>query len=687
MPNGLLYLGGDFAVCGSVAASRLVLFDPSSSTFTPVIVDGVNGVNDSVYALVRVGSELYVGGSFTRAGSQRASGIVRFDGSQWHPLISNDQNGLGGWVFSLLFHDGLLYAGGLFTTGGGLSLNRIARWDGSDWDDLGGGMTGGALPQVEDLALDPGPPLSIYASGRFEQAGGSTVNSIARWDGTAWHPVIDMDGQVGLLSQAEAMTTADGDVIVSSTFLNAGGQSNSIRRFDGTDWQPVGSQAPSGLVQVLLSQGDNLFAGGAFTSAGGAPVNRLARFNGTGWSGLEDLEVGVDSTVRDLLFAGPNLIVAGRFDRAGGRPASRLARWDGERFFAVTQEQGLGIHGKVEAVADFQGETVVGGSFRSAGSVMVNNVARFDGVQWQPLGDGVDKEVQALLVEGDSLYAAGTFNNAGGLPAARVARWDGQDWHPLGDGFSSTVSALAWHDGALHAAGFFTASGESTVSRVARFDGSQWSALGAPGSEGTNGEVKALISYQGELIVGGTFTEAGGQPSQRLARWDGKSWSGFGSGADLAVEALAIYQDDLVIGGFFTSIDDQPIGRVARYNGQTWSSLGSQPLTGTVLTLDSAGRWMFAGGAIEVSSSGTDANLALFDGQEWQPIGDTQGHGADSQVNAVMTATPYNDELPPGLFAAGRFGQAGPHTAANLTYIVPRRNVLYQDRFESLNDG
>src|SRR3990170_6821721 len=80
----------------------------------------------------------------------------------------------------------------------------------------------------------------------------------------------------------------------------------------------------------------------------------------------------------------------------------------------------------------------VGGEFLEAGGVVLNNVAKWNGTSWAPLGSGVSGYVYALAVfddgNGPALYAGGDFSVAGVVLAHNVAKWDGTSWSPLGDG-------------------------------------------------------------------------------------------------------------------------------------------------------------------------------------------------------------------------------------------------------------
>ena len=87
-------------------------------------------------------------------------------------------------------------------------------------------------------------------------------------------------------------------------------------------WLPaIGTPGVNGTVRALsvLPNGD-LVVGGSFTAAGEGSANRVARWNGSGWSALPE---GVHGPVAALV-ALPNgeVVAGGSFSSAGGTPAS-----------------------------------------------------------------------------------------------------------------------------------------------------------------------------------------------------------------------------------------------------------------------------------------------------------------------------------------------------------------------------
>ncbi len=120
-----------------------------------------------------------------------------------------------------------------------------------------------------------------------------------------------------------------------------------------------------------------------------------------------------------------------------------------------------GLNGIVYATAVYDDGTgpalYVGGYFTVAGEVFANNIARWDGTSWSPLGSGMQggqyTSVSALAVYNGELIAAGEFTTAGGTPANYIARWDGTIWSALGSGMDATVRALTVYNGELIAGG------------------------------------------------------------------------------------------------------------------------------------------------------------------------------------------------------------------------------------------
>ena len=616
------------------------------------------------------GEALYVGGYFVTANGLIVNGIAKWDGAEWSALSGPLGTGMSGAVDDLAVYDDgtgeALYAGGEFNTAGGVTVNFIARWNGTEWSALSGPSGTGVNDVVRTLVVhDDGGGEALYAGGEFNTAGGVIVNNLAKWDGTAWSGLVGPSG-TGTDFDVDSLTVYD----------------------DGS--------------------GAALYAGGGFATAGGVTVNRIAKWDGSQWSALTGpSDTGMNSSVFALVVyddgGGSALYAGGGFTTAGGVPARRIAKWNGAEWLALDGPTGAGVDNDVNAFAvydDGSGKALyAGGDFVAAGGGTVSFIAKWDGTAWSalngPSGTGIGGNVNALAVYddggGEALYAGGVFNTADGDDVNCIAKWDGTAWSalsgPSGTGMSGGVSSLAvFDDGsgeALYAGGAFITAGGVTVNRIAKWDGTAWSALSGPSGTGTSGGVKTLIVYDdgtGEaLFAGGDFLEAGGVTMNHIAKWDGTAWSALsgpsGTGMDgtyLTVSALAVFGDGdreaLYAGGNFPTAGGVNVNRIARWDGTVWSALSGPSGFGVnehVLALavqrDGTGETLFAGGYF-TTAGGLDVNgIAKWDGAEWSVLSGPSGTGMGvlGYYYQVGALTEFDDGAGGALYAGGHFATAG----------------------------
>jgi trimeric autotransporter adhesin len=547
-----LVVGGSFLKAGGVDCNRIATWD--GETWSAL----GGGMDGPVSALASfddgTGPALHACGSFTTAGGVAANRIAKWNGSSWSAL----GDGLNAQALALaVFDDGsgpALYAGGHFTLAGGVPASGIAKWDGASWSALGSGLDAGALALA---VFDDGSGPALHAGGSFTEAGGVPASGVAKWDGTSWSALGAGVG-IRLGEAVEALAVFDDGsgpaLYAGGFFTSAGGMAaSSIASWDGSGWSTPGSGV-EGLILALTvfdaGGGPVLCAGGSFLAAGGMPASQIAAWDGATWS---PLGAGTSATVEALAVvdhgSGAALFAGGSFSAAGDAPALRVAEWDGASWSPL----GSGLDGEVHAIAGFDDGSgpalFAGGSFSAAGSVAAKRIVKWDGASWSPLGTGMaggfaGGAVDALLAfddgTGSALHAGGNFVTAGGVVVNHIARWDGSSWSPLGSGMTASgiarVQALAvFDDGsgpALYAGGRFATAGGTGVNHVAKWDGSSWSSLGSGMSPFFG--VDALTVFDDgsgpALYAGGSFTVAGGTLAHFIAKWDGASWSPLGAG-------------------------------------------------------------------------------------------------------------------------------------------------------------
>ncbi|RKX25709.1 MAG: hypothetical protein DRP45_05285 [Candidatus Zixiibacteriota bacterium] len=353
------------------------------------------------------------------------------------------------------------------------------------------------------------------------------------------------------------------------------------------------------------------------------------------WSPLGSGMGGAMPVVCALTAYDGKLIVGGGFSTAGGVPANSIASWDGSSWSSIG---GLGgsVAWPVLACAVYEDRLIVGGSFWSAGGVETNSIASWDGNNWFPLGSGMGDEptipapaVQTLTVYDGKLIAGGDFTTAGGLVTDYIASWDGNSWSPLGSGMSSGVEALTLYDGKLIAGGYFTTAGGVVADYIASWNGSSWSPLGS----GMNNSVRCLTVYNGKLIVGGAFTTAGGMVANYIVSWDGSSWFPLGSGMNYHVYDLTVYDGSLMAGGGFTIV-----GSVEANYVVAWTKGDTCCIPPSVGDLDQGG------GDLGFNYDGADLSL-LINGLFIDPLNGWDGICLDEADVDFSSERPVVDPL------------------------------------------
>ncbi|MBL8863260.1 MAG: hypothetical protein JNK02_14785 [Planctomycetes bacterium] len=407
---------------------------------------------------------------------------------------------------------------------------------------------------------------------------------------------------------------------------------------------------------------------------------------------------------------GPALFAGGEFEAAGAVLASRIARWRLGQWSPLS----AGLDGRVAALLSFDEDgpgpaaprLFAGGEFERAGALPARRVARWDGLQWTPLGPGFDGPVAAFATFDDdgpgprprALYAAGSFTLSGALSVNGVARWNGVAWEPLGSGLDAPATSLATFDPdgplgpapeELVAGGFFERAGGLLVNGVARWNGSVWAPLasGVAGSESAP-SVQALATFDPDgagpipprLFLGGSFTTAGNTTASGVASWDGAAFASLQTGVAAAgsfpaLRAFATFDDgsgpQLVATGLLRSaggvnavvdaFDAQPLLGVARWNGAAWSALGPPAAS----TVNAIGRALavvdddmdgvpslFVAGFFARSGPLGAACVAKWTGAGWAPLGG--GRGLDDAVRALAaeSAAPSAPVVAGGAFVA-----------------------------------
>jgi hypothetical protein len=320
---------------------------------------------------------------------------------------------------------------------------------------------------------------------------------------------------------------------------------------------------------LQFDNSNKLYAGGDFINAGEIHVKYIARWDGISWSGLS---TGLNASCWALeTDSAGNVYAGGSFTQAGGKTVNYIAKWD--IITSTWSALGTGLNGPCR-VLKFDKNKInlyVGGVFSEAGIISANKISRWN-IQtstWSSLGSGLSSATFSIVydlevhpVSGD-IYAIGLFSKAGSISVNNIAKWDirTSTWSALGSGLNAKVYCLTFDSifYNLYVGGYFDKVGEIYANNIAKWDGTSWSALGTGLGTGLgNGLENCLVLKSdsfGNIYAGGYFKQAGGISANKIAKWDGKNWHVFSSGLNDAgyCNALALNSiGNLYIGGNFT---------------------------------------------------------------------------------------------------------------------------------------
>ncbi|MBI5022441.1 MAG: choice-of-anchor D domain-containing protein [Ignavibacteriales bacterium] len=367
--------------------------------------------------------------------------------------------------------------------------------------------------------------------------------------------------------------------------------------YSGTEWLPV---------RAIAVSGTDVYIGGDFNYIHNIQAKRIAKWNGSSWSALGlGLRGGAGNwgMVNAIAVNGSDLYVVGGFDTAGTVLVKNVAKWNGTNWTAL----GSGIPSAAPtAIATNGVDVYVGGPFTSAGGVSANNIAKWNGSSWSALGTGISggwygtTTINIIAVSGSNMYVGGVFGTCGGVATKNIARWDGSNWFALGSdtiraayGGYSFVKAIALSGTDVYVGGQFDSIGTLITTNIAKWDGSTWSALGT----GANSSITAIAVNGTDVYAGGNFNNVGGVSANQLARWDGANWYAMGTGLNSYgnIYALVASGSDIFIGGDFSKVGGELTKCVAKWNGSHWSSIPS-------------GLWLGLNGSVQ-SLAGKDNDL------------------------------------------------------------------------------
>ena len=213
------------------------------------------------------------------------------------------------------------------------------------------------------------------------------------------------------------------DIYVGGDFTQVLGVScNYVARIRNGVAYPLTSGVNGSVYTMDFGSDGKLYIGGAFTQAGGQTSNKLAAWDGSGWTAFPN---ACDGTIYALRNSKGYLYIGGAFTTINGQASQRLAAYhpsDGSWTYYSS-----GFNGTVLALGAGSGFIAIGGQFTAFGATTTRYAALLDTSTGQvsELGGGLNGQVNAIAVTGGEvpvIHAGGSFTQrADGTACYRLA--------------------------------------------------------------------------------------------------------------------------------------------------------------------------------------------------------------------------------------------------------------------------
>jgi hypothetical protein len=260
-----LYIGGSFSTfnnndgLGNITANRICKYDTTTGLFSAM----GTGVNNTVSAIHAINSDLYIGGAFTTANGITVNRICKYDTNTG--LFSAMGNGIDNTVFAIHSINSDLYIGGVFTNANGITANRICKYNTSNltFSAMGTGVNN-VVYSIHAINSD------LYIGGGFTTANGITANRICKYN-TSDSTFYAMG--TGISNFVYSIHSINSDLYIGGDFATFKNDSlndittNRICKYDTSTglFSAMGSGF-NGTVNSVYATGNNLYIGGSFTT-------------------------------------------------------------------------------------------------------------------------------------------------------------------------------------------------------------------------------------------------------------------------------------------------------------------------------------------------------------------------------------------------------------------------------------
>ncbi len=476
--NNYLYVAGDIGSMDGIPCGNIAMWDGTSWSSLG------GGMDGTVKSLALVGHNLIASGHFQHAGGVAVNNIALWNGSTWAPL----GNGFNDWVVSVEFFNNTLYA-----IAAGTFRCALFSFDGANWNS-------------ENLLLDYSvngmvnvdSTLLIYGS--FSHVNNDTARGLVSFNGSTSY-IYPLNG----IGSINSIAFSDSSIYVA-------GNSRAARWQNSTWTQTTLGCAMNEAVGYVFDYNGNLYVmKDSATSHRVILINKVVNNVQQPFARILTRNTSGE-TLGSVLCSGNNLFIGSNYTHFGDSLAPCLIMFDGYEWTNpgkpstyYPSENTSEVRSMVRDTIN--GDIIAAGKFYFAGNKFCANVARWNGIEWNPLDKGLLGAVRKLIYFNNELYAIGNYNNTTANKTETVAKWNGTEWVYIGlNSTGRAYDAIVFHNN-LYICGSMDSLNGISVEYFAKFDGVNWS---AGGSNLPNYRcIQSLCVYNDTIVAGlrGSYNE------------------------------------------------------------------------------------------------------------------------------------------------------------------------------------
>jgi trimeric autotransporter adhesin len=289
-------------------------------------------------------------------------------------------------------------------------------WNGESWRTMGRDMLGNAVTVCEFRG-------TVYAFvGVWNPSVGMVSAKFLRWSGEGWDAISDPEANIPAYFPSNMVVWNDRLVVTNGMMPH-----DSPAMWDGTRWSAMPRTGISAVYCGAVVNGE-LYLGGSNGSY--STVANVKKWNGALW---ESVGTVLGDTVFSMCAYQGRLVASGSFRKRDTTNSLQIGitMYDGTSWVPLGAGLGAVADGSfgVKSVRTYNGRLIAGGDFWTSGTATVEGIAEWDGAKWMPFGGGVHDagisagNVRSLAEYQGELLAKGKFRSAGQVVSEDFARF------------------------------------------------------------------------------------------------------------------------------------------------------------------------------------------------------------------------------------------------------------------------